>query len=101
MLGKCAFVVSTLSGPDAFCMAFRRPVLYIDRANYALCFSGTKPTTWTPALIKRESSGELISLIEVFNSGASWFWKDSQFREAGLRVERSSPDEIANCVSAM
>lgn len=30
LLGKCAFVVSTLSGPDAICMAFRRPVLYID-----------------------------------------------------------------------
>ena len=101
LLGKCAFAVSTLSGPVAVCMAFRRPVLYIDLANYALCFSGTKLTTWTPALIRRESSGELLSLIEVFNCGAGWFWKDSQFREAGLRVERSSPDEIAQYVSAM
>jgi hypothetical protein len=42
-----------------------------------------------------------MSLSRVFKSGAGWFWKDSQFRGAGLAVERSSPDEIAKYTQEM
>jgi len=100
-LSKCNFAISTLSGPDAACMAFRRPVLYVDLANYGLCFSGTSLTTWTPARIIDLENGKPMSLSRVFKSGAGWFWKDSQFRGAGLAVERSSPDEIAKYTQEM
>ena len=95
LLSKCEFAISTFSGPDAACMAFRRPVLYIDIANYGLCFSGTSLTTWTPARIIDLETGLAMSLSQVFECGAGWFWNDSQFRNAGLDIERSSPDEIA------
>ena len=101
LLSSCAFSVSTLSGPDAACLAFRRPVLYVDLANYALCFSGTSLTTWTPAKIVSSTTGSLLSLEEVFSSGAGWFWKDSQFLEANLRIERSNEKEIAGYVREM
>ena len=93
--------MSTLSGPDAACLAFRRPVLYVDLANYALCFSGTSLTTWSPAKIVSESTGNQLSLKEVFSTGAGWFWKDSQFYESGLRIERSNEKEIASYVREM
>jgi len=101
LLSTCAFAVSTLSGPDAACLAFRRPVLYVDLANYALCFSGTSLTTWSPAKIVSESTGNQLSLKEVFSTGAGWFWKDSQFYESGLRIERSNEKEIASYVREM
>lgn len=96
LLAHCAFAVSTLSGPDAVCMTFRRPVLYIDIANYSLCFSGTQLTTWVPAILSRSSTGELLTLSKAFECGAGWFWKDSQFKEAGLTVHQSSALEIAH-----
>jgi putative glycosyltransferase (TIGR04372 family) len=101
LLSSCAFAVSTLSGPDAACLAFRRPVLYVDLANYALCFSGTLLTTWSPAKIVSCSTGSQLSLEEVFSSGAGWFWKDSQFLGANLRIERSNEKEIAGYVREM
>lgn len=94
LLAHCKFAISTLSGPDATCLAFRRNVLYIDIANYALCFSGTKLTTWTPAIIVDTKTSERLSLRQSFDSGAGWFWRDSLFEERGYEVLRSTPMEI-------
>jgi putative glycosyltransferase (TIGR04372 family) len=101
LLAHCTFAVSTLSGPDAVCMAFRRPVLYIDIANYALCFSGTKLTTWVPAVFSHRGSGERLTLRQAFESGVGWFWKDSQYRDVSLTVHQSSPAEISTYASEM
>lgn len=101
LLAHCTFAVSTLSGPDAVCMAFRRPVLYVDLANYALCFSGTQLTTWVPAVISRASTGERLALREAFELGVGWYWKDGQYRDAGLTVLQSNPAEIAEYVAEM
>jgi hypothetical protein len=42
-----------------------------------------------------------LSLREVFESKAGYFWKDSQFASAGLEVLRSTPDEIRSYVMEM
>jgi hypothetical protein len=55
-------------------------------------------TTWTPAKIVHETTKQPLSLREVFESKAGYFWKDSQFASAGLEVLRSTPDEIRNYV---
>ena len=94
LLANCKFAISTLSGPDTTCLAFRRPVLFVDIANYALCFSGTALATWVPGVIVDKNANRNLSLREVFDSGAGWFWRDSQFHELGLDVGRSSPEEI-------
>lgn len=101
LLAHCKFAISTLSGPDATCLAFRRNVLYIDIANYSLCFSGTKLTTWTPAIIVDTKTSEKLSLRQSFASGAGWFWRDSQFEEREYEILRSTPMEIKSCLIDM
>ena len=101
LLAHCHFIISTMSGPDAMALAFRRPALYIDIAHYSLCFTGSSLTTWTPAKIVRSNNKLPLSLREVFNTGAGYFWKDSQFASAGLEVLRSTPNEIRNYVMEM
>jgi putative glycosyltransferase (TIGR04372 family) len=101
LASKCSFGVSTLSGPDAACLIFRKPVLYVDLANYSLCFSGTSLTTWVPARIIDTSTNNALTLRQVFECGAGWFWKDSQFADAGLKVGRSTASEIAQYVRDM
>lgn len=67
--------------------------MYIVLTKYGLCFSGALFTTWILArMIDLETSKALL-LMGVFKCGARLFWKDSQFRNAGLDVERSSSDE--------
>ena len=101
LLAHCHFIISTMSGPDAMALAFRRPALYIDIVHYSLCFTGSALTTWTPAKIVHETTKQPLSLREVFESKAGYFWKDSQFASAGLEVLRSTPDEIRSYVMEM
>ena len=101
LMANCLFVVSTMSGPDALALAFRRPVLYVDVAHYGLVFSGTSLTTWVPARLKDMTTSNNLSLTESFARGVGWYWKDSQFTDAGIGIDKSSPDEISAYVLEM
>ena len=93
LIANCYFMVSTMTGPDALALAFRKNVLLLDITHYGLLFSGTKHVTWVPSILNDGKKN--LSVSEVFKSGAGWFWKDSQFRENGIRVSKSSPTQIA------
>ena len=89
---KC--VVSTMSGPDAVALVGRVPVLYVDIAQYSLCFAGTRLVTWVPARLFSQNLGRAMSLSEVFESGAGRFLGSTAFEQAGITVEQSSPEHI-------
>ena len=89
---KC--VVSTMSGPDAVALVGRVPVLYIDIAQYSLCFAGTRLVTWVPARLISQKSGRAMSLSETFESGAGRFLGSTAFEQAGIKIEQSSPEQI-------
>ena len=89
---KC--VVSTMSGPDAVALVGRVPVLYVDIAQYSLCFAGTRLVTWVPARLISQKLGRAMSLSEVFESGAGRFLGSTAFEQAGITVEQSSPEHI-------
>ena len=89
---KC--VVSTMSGPDAVALVGRVPVLYVDIAQYSLCFAGTRLVTWVPARLISQKSGRALSLSEVFESGAGRFLGATPFEQAGIKIEQSSPEQI-------
>jgi putative glycosyltransferase (TIGR04372 family) len=93
LAANCKFMVSTMTGPDALALAFRKRVLLLDVPHYGLVFSGTELVTWVPAVLKRDK--ERLSLQKVFECGAGWYWNDSHFDDAGLQVFKSSPTEIA------
>jgi len=89
---KC--VVSTMSGPDAVALVGRVPVLYVDIAQYSLCFAGTRLVTWVPARLISQKSGRAMSLSEVFESGAGRFLGSTAFEQARIAIEQSSPEQI-------
>lgn len=93
LVANCRFIVSTMTGPDALALAFRKNVLLLDISHYGLLFSGTKLVTWVPSILN--DGYKNLSIEEVFKSGAGWFWKDSQFLENGIFVTKSSPSQIA------
>jgi putative glycosyltransferase (TIGR04372 family) len=95
---RSRFMVSTLTGPDAVALVGRRPVLYVDVPLYAQVFHSTELATWVPARLFAES-GEM-SLRTAFDTGAGWFEAPEEFVAAGVRVERSTPTEIAEYVVA-
>lgn len=93
LIAHCRFLISTMTGPDALALAFRKNVLLLDISHYGLLFSGTKLVTWVPSILSKDKKN--LSITEVFNCEAGWFWKDSQFRENGIAVTKSTPAQIA------
>ena len=93
LIAHCRFLISTMTGPDALALAFRKNVLLLDISHYGLLFSGTKLVTWVPSILSKDKKN--LSITEVFKCEAGWFWKDSQFRENGIAVAKSTPAQIA------
>lgn len=94
----CAFAISTQTGPDAVCMLFRRPVLYVDVTRYGQFFFGSKIATWSPVRLFKNS--KLLNLSEIVNSEVAWFKDPNKFLENGITQQKSSEVELKELTSS-
>lgn len=92
----CEFAVSTQTGPDAVCMLFRRPVLYVDITSYCQFFFGSKIATWSP--VRLQKNGKILNLSEVVNSEIAWFKDPNSFSINGISQQKSSNNELRELV---
>ena len=92
LAATCKFAVSTQTGPDAVCMLFRRPVLYVDVTRYGQFFFGSNIATWSP--VRLFKNGELLNLSEVINSEVAWIKDPNGFLENGITQQKSSKEEL-------
>ena len=92
----CEFAVSTQTGPDAVCMLFRRPVLYVDVTSYCQFFFGSKIATWSP--VRLQKNGKLLNLSEIVNSEIAWFKDPNSFSINGISQQKSSNNELRELV---
>lgn len=97
LAATCEFAVSTQTGPDAVCMLFRRPVLYIDVTRYSQFFFGSRIATWSPVRLLRD--GSVLKLSEIVGSEIAWFKDPNLFTVHGISQEKSSEVEIGRLVS--
>ena len=89
----CKFAVSTQTGPDAVCLAFRRPVFYVDVTRYSQFFFGTRLATWNPTTIVE--NGKRLSLREIVQHDIFWLEDPDAFLRSGVVIQRSSPETLA------
>ena len=73
----CQFAVSTQTGPDAVCLAFRRPVCYIDVARFSQFFFGSKLAYWNPSELQQ--GGKRLALKEIVSSDIVWIKDPERF----------------------
>ena len=92
----CEFAVSTQTGPDAVCMLFRRPVLYVDITSYCQFFFGSKIATWSP--VRLQKNGKILNLSEVADSKIAWFKDPNSFSKNGISQQKSSNNELRELV---
>lgn len=93
---NCKFAVSTQTGPDAVCLAFRRPVCYIDVARFSQFFFGTKIAYWSPSELLRD--GNRLTLKEIVSSDVVWIVDPDDFIRHGIQSVRSTPQSIEKLV---
>jgi len=92
----CSFAVSTQTGPDAVCLAFRRPVCYIDVTRYSQFFFGTKLAWWNPAELWQGDSR--LTLRDILLGPVFWIKDPNDFVREGIRQVRSSAERIDHLV---
>jgi putative glycosyltransferase (TIGR04372 family) len=97
LAATCAFAVSTQTGPDAVCMLFRRPVLYVDVTRYCQFFFGSKIATWTPVRLLKD--GKILNLSEVVDSEIAWFKDPNLFAANGISQQKSTEGELRDVVT--
>jgi putative glycosyltransferase (TIGR04372 family) len=96
LAATCEFAVSTQTGPDAVCMLFRRPVLYVDVTRYCQFFFGSKLATWSP--VRLQKNGSTLNLSEVVNSEIAWFKDPNLFSKNGISQQKTSSSELKELV---
>lgn len=94
----CRFAVSTQTGPDAVCLAFRRPVCYIDVSRFSQFFFGTKLAWWNPADLWQGDSR--LTLGDILSGPIFWIKDPNDFIREGIRQERSSAGRIDHLVKS-
>ena len=92
----CSFAVSTQTGPDAVCLAFRRPVCYIDVTRYSQFFFGTKLAWWNPTELWQGDSR--LTLRDILRGAIFWIKDPNDFIREGIRQVRSSAERIDHLV---
>jgi putative glycosyltransferase (TIGR04372 family) len=93
----CSFDVSTQTGPDAVCLAFRRPVCYIDVSRFSQFFFCTKLAWWNPAELWQSSSR--LSLRDVLTGPVSNIKDPNDFIKYGVTQVRSDSAMITKLVA--
>lgn len=96
LAATCEFAVSTQTGPDAVCMLFRRPVLYVDVTRYCQFFFGSELATWSP--VRLQKNGSILNLSEVVNSEIAWFKDPNLFSKNGISQQKTSSSELKELV---
>ena len=96
LASKASFAVSTQTGPDALCLAFRKPVCYIDTARFSHMFLGTQLATWNPVQILQH--GERMSLKQIASSEIAWIDDLADFDRLDVEIIRSSAKTIEQYV---
>jgi putative glycosyltransferase (TIGR04372 family) len=97
LAATCAFAISTQTGPDAVCMLFRRPVLYVDVTRYGQFFFGSKIATWTPVRLLKD--GRILNLSDVVGSEIAWFKDPNLFAANGISQQKSTEGELRDLVA--
>jgi len=93
----CSFAVSTQTGPDAVCLAFRRPVCYIDVCRFSQFFFGTKLAWWNPAELWL--TGSRLSLRDVLTGPVGNIKDPNDFIKYGVTQVRSDSLAITKLVA--
>ena len=97
LAATCAFAISTQTGPDAVCMLFRRPVLYVVVTRYGQFFFGSKIATWTPVRLLKD--GRILNLSDVVGSEIAWFKDPNLFAANGISQQKSTEGELRDLVA--
>jgi len=99
LAAKCAFCITTSTGLDAICEAFKRPMCFVNFApiEYLRTYIPQSIAIWK----HHEKDGKRMSVEEIHKSGAGQFHQAQEFENADIRLVDNTPQEIADAAHEM
>jgi len=101
LMANCRYCITTGTGLDDVCVAFRRPLVEVNylpiglgRCNQAYAVDLFKYLKW-------KSNGKLLSLDEIINTGAINFCYNKLYEDMGIEIIDNTSEEIVNTVVEM
>lgn len=100
LISQCAFFISSDTGINDIANLFRKERCVINQISVNYLTSYWKyPIIFKK--IRRIQDGKLLSLREIFESGAAGFLRKEQFEQEGLIWINNSPEEICDLAIEM
>jgi len=101
LMAHCYFCVTTGTGIDEVCAAFRRPLVEVNylpvgwsRCNQTLMVELFKKLRW-------KSNGKFLSLNDLIKTGAIEFMQTKLYNDLGVEIIDNTSDEITDAVIEM
>ncbi len=98
---KCAFCISNGSGFDAVPYIFRRPIVYVDQVPLGIVHTSSPKFLITTKKHWLRGESRFMTFREIFESGAGYFFYSSEYKDMGIDLLESTPEEIAAVVLEM
>lgn len=95
---QCEFCISNGTGFDAVPYIFRRPIVYVDVVPPGTMYTSNPKSLNTIKKYWLRNENRLMTLWEIFESGAGRFVYTKEYRDAGIDLIDSTPEEIAAVV---
>ena len=98
---RCRFFVSDTGGLVAVAMTFRRPVAVANFIRWEFAGSWNPSDLFIPKKLWMRDECRLMTVREIFQSGAGRWCKDDLYTAHGIEVLDNTPEEIAALVTEM
>lgn len=101
LMAHCRYCITTGTGLDDVCVAFRRPLVEVNQLPVGLGRSNQAFTIDLFKYLRWESTQMFLSLDELIETGAITFLRSEFYRELGIEIVNNTSEEIVAAVEEM
>ena len=101
LMANCHYCITTGTGLDDVCVAFRRPLVEVNQLPIGLGRCNQAFTVDLFKYLRWKTSKRFLSLKEVISTGAITFLRSEEYDHLGIEVVDNSPAEIVDAIDEM
>ena len=101
LMARCHFCLTTGTGLDDICIAFRRPIVEVNNLPIGFNRCNQAFTVYLPKKLKWKSNGKFMGLKDQIRTGAIHFFDTQQYNDLEVIVVNNTSEEIVNAVLEM
>ncbi len=101
LMAHCHFCLTTGTGLDDVCIAFRRPIVEVNHLPIGINRCNQAFNVYLPKKLIWKSDGRFMGLKDHIRTGAIGFTSMSPYHDLGVEIVDNTSEEIVNAVLEM